>query len=299
MGCRVQFCIGGGCVPTTTHVSAWVEAFGYSYDANDPLLSTYRDLIAQSPVAHYNNAAWEALAEACMRTRALLFCNQSPGDAGSTNATAQQSNLLPALGVAQQGISVGLNSAAQSASQGATGIVGTIGKLAGPIGIGVSLVFSEILSAFEHHAQAVKAQANALSTLCPYFTEAVRKADYAVFNGQATPDEAIQFLQQVGMSLKSSVASLTKSCNAFCWYNGIVDLIVAVSPMFYQYAPQVSGSQSNENIPSDVGVVSNGVIGQAENAIENILPVQFRSGPIAIGIMLLAVFLFIRAIGRK
>jgi hypothetical protein len=236
MGCRVSYCIGGGCVPTATDPAQWLQAFGYQYNASDPLDSVYSDIIATMSPSTIDNASFDALAEACMRSRAILFCNQNPGDSGSTQAQAVSSSTLEA----------------ENSAETAASLI--------PVP-GVSQVLSLVLSVFTAHAQAEKAQANALSTLTPQITEAIRRADASVYSGASTPDQAIAFLQQTMIQAQQSWASLTKNCNAFCWYNAILQMMVTVSEHYYAITPTLASlEQSNEeNIaPTIYNVPSNG-----------------------------------------
>jgi hypothetical protein len=235
MSCRTDYCIGGGCVPTTTSVQAWLSAFGYEYDENDPLAQDYANVIAEAP-SDVRGAVWDALCEACMRARAMLFCNSTPGDSGTTQSAAASSN---ALGVSL-GKSLGTEEQIGSDAATALGIaVPGVGAIAGA-------ALDEVLSIFAAHAKAEEAQSNALSSLSPQVTQAIRQADYAVANGTATPEDAQTFLENVSTQMASSDASLTKSCNAFCGYNAIVAAIAQVSQYYYALiVPAASATDSN------------------------------------------------------
>lgn len=271
MGCRTSFCIGGGCVPTSTDPSAWVSAFGYTYNPSDPLASVYGDLIANAPNGLTAQLAWKALAEACMRTRAMLFCNQTPGDSGSTYSSSNNSNLL--------GVSVQLGQSGAALGEGVAGVAATSALGAATAGVGI--VFSALLSAIQAHAQAEARQANALSSLGPYVTECIRKADIAVAQG-AAPEDAISFLQQSFMAVKNSWAPLLKSCNAFCWYNAILDLIVQVSAQYYQLPTSLPElQQSNENnviVPTAVETTQTSALAPGANSTSILAPSILSSG---------------------
>jgi hypothetical protein len=287
MGCRVSFCIGGGCVPTDTSVEDWVEAFGYTYNPSDPLASTYTDLIASAPAQFRSGglyAAWPALAEACMRTRAMLFCNQSPGDAGSTNSQSVASNTLTATSIA--------------------------GEATNEIPVpGLSEILGPILQVFQEHAEAETKQATALSTLGPQITEAIRRADASVLDGTSTPDQAIAFLQQTMAAAQQSWGGLVKNCNAFCWYNAILNLLVQISEYYYQLTvSQAAIEQSNEenivpsgaNIPANATTTVSGTPSTAVTAAATALNQTIggiKASTLAIGAVLLlaAVALFSRS----
>jgi hypothetical protein len=166
---------------------------------------------------------YRALAEACLRARALLYCNNTPGDAGTTSAGISQNVAGYAANIAISGAQIG-EAAAQVA------ITSTLGLATA----GIGLAIGPILAIFQNHAKAVTAQANALSTLCPQASVAIQKFDNAVFTGQATPAQAQLATQQLAASMAASVKSLTKNCNAFCAYNAILQAFVAIAPAYYQ-----------------------------------------------------------------
>lgn len=262
MGCRTQFCIGGGCVPTSSNPQEWLSAFGYTFNPDDPLTQVYRDLIAQSPASLQSIPAWAALAEACMRSRALLFCNQTPGDSGSTFIASTNANLL---------------NATASIGNTATGIISGIKSIAKAAPL-VGDAFNILLSAFQAHAQAEQNQANALGKLCPYVTDCIRQADQQVASG-ANPDDAVNFLRQSFMEAKAAWQPLEKTCNAFCWYNAILDLLANVSQHYYQLPlTNASLEQSDEtniippdNSPSITAAISGKLSGTTISVIVLIL----------------------------
>jgi hypothetical protein len=265
MGCRTQFCIGGGCVPTSTDVQAWCEAFGYAYNASDPLYQDYKNLLADLPAPYSQSPAFLALAEASMRCRAPLFCNSNPGDARTTQSATLSAN---ALGVS---VTSGI-SGEESAIGGAANVGEQIASSFGASIPGVGSALDLLFSAFQEHAQAEAKQAKALSNLCPYFAEATLKADSSVVTGVSTPDEALSFLQSCAAEFASADASLTKSCNAFCWYNKIVELIAQVSQYYYQYLAPVgtSGEANNfeENVPTAI-VITKGAQSSPEQPLNS------------------------------
>jgi hypothetical protein len=96
-----------------------------------------------------------------------------------------------------------------------------------------------ILSIFQNHAKAVTAQSNALSTLCPQASAAIKQIDAAVFTGQATPAQAALATQQLATAMAQSVRSLTKDCNAFCAYNAILAAFVQIAPYYYNQGAEI------------------------------------------------------------
>lgn len=285
MGCRDQFCVGGGCTPDDVSAQDFVEAFGYTYNPADPLSQTYKDLLATLPSGLRSSyPGWVAMAEACMRTRALLFCNKTPGDAGTTQQSSANSNLLG------QGVGV------------ATTVATTVANSLGIATFGLSSLVAPLLSLFQAHAKAEAAQANALNNLTPLFTEYVRKIDSAFFAGQLDASDAANAIAQAAISFKSSVASLYKSCNAFCGYDAIAGLIASISPQFYQlYADQTSSAESaNSGAIISNGSSTSGLLAQTnETGLASVagltLPFSLTGNSLLIGIIAIgAVVLFSR-----
>lgn len=219
---------GGGCKPNGT-VQDYLSGFGFSYDPNDPLAATYRMIISQDHVPG-NNPQWEALAEACMRARAMLYCQSSPGDCNVTAASVGSE-----LSTVGQFTSAGIGAGSELA--GALGLAS--GAALGAATLGAGVVASAIIDIFQNHAAAEARQANALCQLCPQFTASMRQVDSAVANRVISPTEGAQLIAQLAQNFSSEDASLAKSCNAFCGYNAIAKCLADISPYYYQQNPPI------------------------------------------------------------
>lgn len=286
MGCRNTYCIGGGCEPTSTDVKAWVAAFGYVYDANDPLESYYKEVIATYPESK-NGPVWSALAEACMRTRAILFCNSTPGDVGGLKNGSTATN-IPGIGaIAFQGAQVG-----ESIATAAGAVLGALG----PITAGVGSILGPILQLFQAHAKAVAAQANALNSLTPLATQSIRQCDAAVQNGSATPEQGVTFLHSLAQTISQQDAGLTKSCNAFCGYNAIVNAMADVSVYFYQLsaAAQAQSVELTSNITQTPTNITSGTLtpSAALAAVTPAAPSVFSTIPAIVWIIIAIAVIF-------
>src|ERR1700722_1110228 len=145
-----QVCVGGGqrsysdLVSTPNAVQTILSAFGYTYNVNDPLAYVYPLIIAQNNniAGKYGKGFTPAIMEACLRTRSMLFCNDSPGDCLYKNLSVGTS----------KGTSIGVGLAAAG-----------IGDLGAAFGIGgLGTVVSDIAAIFEGHSNAEAAQTNSL-----------------------------------------------------------------------------------------------------------------------------------------
>ena len=224
---------GGGCTPNGT-VEEYLAGFGYAYNSADPLASTYQLVLAQNAPKGYTlakNPQWFALAEACLRARALLYCTKTPGDCGgvygSTVASTAGDNAALAstsLGLAETGASIGES-------------VAGVSSALGPITAGVGAIVGTIIQVFQAHAQAEARQANALCSLCPAASRQIAQIDAAVAIGSATESQAVSGLQQLAISFAGAVASLEHGEDAFAGYVAIFNSLVAISPYYYQNLP--------------------------------------------------------------
>src|SRR5271163_1340479 len=110
-----EVCVGGGQHAASSYATtpqAYVTAFGYSWNSADPFASVYKLILSQyRPVGQLAGGAWDALAEACMRTRNMLFCNNVPADCGiSPSGLSSTYNALKnAAGLGVSGASAGIS----------------------------------------------------------------------------------------------------------------------------------------------------------------------------------------------
>ena len=225
-------CIGGGSVPTGT-ADSYLAAFGYSgpYPLAD---SVYRAIASQDHPGKTSKGPggqdnWIELSVACMKARAVLFCNDRPGDTAQTVATVGQ--------IAEGGL---------GATTGSLGLAGvtlagtTAGLALGAATLGLGIGLTVALDIFQHHAQAEQTQRTVLANICPAATSAIRAIDAEVQAGRATAADAILALNQLYNQFVSAVQQYENNCNAFCWYDYIVKCLVDVSTDLYsldQYQP--------------------------------------------------------------
>jgi hypothetical protein len=230
----VCLCVGGGgnCNPFegTATVQDYLNGFGYTYNPNDPLASVYPQIISQNTPKSLVNTkfakGFAIFAEACLRSRTLLYCNRTPGD-GTTPASVSSSaaalRVDSQLGLSAAGIGVGIASKLGAITGGLAGALGAATAGAG-IAIGV------LLQIYANHAAAVARQANALGTLCPEATAVMNSIDSAVQSGQISQSDGSAALSQLAATFKANTASLYKDCNAFCAYYAILEMQMQISP---------------------------------------------------------------------
>jgi hypothetical protein len=261
-------CIGGGgnCDPLSagTTTKQFLAAFGFLYDPNDPLSSIYPSIITSNTPQTLQRGkfatGYAQFAEACLRARTLLYCNKVPGD--GTTPTALTGSLAgiratAGLGITSAGLGISVASKLGTISSGLSSALGLATAGAG-IAVGV------ILQIFQNHAAAVQAQANALTTLCPEASVAIQQIDLAVANGQASPTQGMQALQQLQQIFVANTRQLTKDCNAFCAYIGILGAQIDLSPYKWgvNMVPNFPVSTARAVTPLGAGVLGsqNGII---------------------------------------
>lgn len=229
-------CIGGGSVPNGT-ADQYLAAFGYSapYPLSD---TTYRQVASDNHPPKTSRGPggqdnWTELAVACMKARAVLFCNSTPGDITGLQQGSSELQTLGQIGsIAGPGISIG---------SGIANLAGFGGTLLSGVTLGASAALTAILDVFEAHAQAEQVQEHVLASLCPQATSAIRQIDRAVINGQAAISDAIGALAQLNSTFYAAITRYYNDCNAFCWYRYIVQCISASSQYLYalaQYQPK-------------------------------------------------------------
>lgn len=251
-----NLCTGGGS-DANASAQEFVTGFGYTWNDADPLASQYASVIAKNnPVAGtgFSNG-WAALAEACMRTRAVLFCNSQPGDCaapGESQANGAAGTLAD-IQLGGESATLGISAAALGAQiAGDTALVGTLGAVTA----GVGLVLAPIITIFANHAAAEARQSNALCKLCPEVTSAISQIDAAVLTGKASVSQGLAALGSIQQQFKQATLTLTKRCNAFCGYNAVIQCLYDISSAFYQNAlnpPAASVASSLDNALSGTG----------------------------------------------
>lgn len=244
MGCRVEFCMGGACVPTNSSVELWLAAFGGEYNPSDPY--DYSQVVSEDnpyPTSYQpQSAAWAACCEASLRARALLFCNSSPNE---------------------------VNVGAEVASE-----VGAVGGSFAPIP-GVGALISGITGLFTAgHAKAVTNQANYLTEMQTAVTNLITETDAQVNSGQITPQDAAVVFSQLAAQFKSNAPEF-KSGNGYDWYYCIIKAFADSAPGWYSvHTVGISPSTAPE-IANAEDLVATGAVGnpaqQAATPISAIL----------------------------
>lgn len=273
-----QLCIGGGSHPSAS-ANQLLSAFGiagpFAIDdataltfANDALPGGFTRCASPTDIGSYG---WCAMAIACIKARALLFCTRIPGDVAQTQQLQQIAS-------------------ASNAQQLQTGMVAIQAASNIPvIGQGIAQIGSAIMGIFAHHAQAVKTQADALGTLCPAVSASLAQIDKAVETGAMTASQAQSYLSQLLQQFNAAIAQYIKTCNAFCYYSAILNAIVRSSPYVY------AGTTMTDSSGTPVSTT-----GPVQNPVSAISPVFGGSGSPAqsssSGIFLLAAAAAVAAI---
>jgi hypothetical protein len=229
-------CVGGGQHATSSYSTdpkAFVTGFGYPWTGSlDPFASVYKLILSQyRPVGQAAGGAWDALAEACMRTRNMLFCNNVPNDCGTS-----QSSLASGLSVARTAAGLGVSGA--SAGLGiATALGASISSIAGAALPGVGLALTAILTVYQNHVNAEARQETALCTENPAVAIAMQQIDAAVSSGSATPQQGYSAMVQLSSQFVGALSSIYKSGNAADGYERIFKCQVALSLYRYGLSP--------------------------------------------------------------
>lgn len=248
-------CIGGGGQDGWLSLSASeiLNAFGYAYDSSDPLTYTY-PIVAKRYNPYASGSKWYGpfnnFAEACMRSRAILFCNQSPGDCGVSSQSLEASNTAQFVGqIGSTGIE-----AAQTVGTLAK-LTGTAASILGSVTAGAGFVLSAIVSAFQRHAQAVANQSHALCELAPEMTQNIAEIDASVAAGRDSATDAANAIAQLAAEFQNAIASLEKNCNAFCMYHALIECVSAITPYYYEALPPLPppASAVAPSIPAPAG----------------------------------------------
>ena len=239
---------GGGCSVANTTVGEYLSAFGIPYNQNDPL--PYKAALSVTKPAGLGSFSnfYFALGEACLRARALLFCNARPGDCGAPQQQGVNSlQLAGAIG----GTGINVSSALTSGMAAAAGL----SSVAAAATAGAGLILTVVLAHFQEHAAAEAEQSDVLCKLTPQFNASVANVDAAVFSGQADAGQAINTLQQLAGQFASADSHLVKSCNAFCVYNAIALAFAEISKYLYGVEPIPNGITASALTPPSTGEI--------------------------------------------
>src|SRR5271156_5251788 len=108
-----EICVGGGQHAASSYSinpQDYVVGFGFSWNSADIYAPIYSLILSQyRPVGQLAGNAWDALCIACMRTRSMLFCNNTADDCGVTpNLAGGLTALRSASGLGLSGASAGI-----------------------------------------------------------------------------------------------------------------------------------------------------------------------------------------------
>lgn len=198
-------------------VQTWVTSFGYIYNPNDPFVADYESILNEiAPPglvgSGYDEPGWGWLTEACLRTRAVLYYKNQPGDCGSPSQP---------------------NTGASDIEAGAQ-IGGAIASSFGAAIPGLGSIISLITSIFEAHAQAVATEQATLCQVSGQATQGIKAIDAAVIAGKITPAQGLQAMQQLSQICASGLSKIAKnSTDAANYYVGIMNAHSAFAPYYY------------------------------------------------------------------
>jgi hypothetical protein len=245
-------CVGGGensASSYSTSALAYVAGFGYTWNSADPLASVYPLIMSQyRPTGQAAGGAWDALCEACMRTRTMLFCNKVPNDCGSGDV-----NPLTSVNTAKQLSGLGISGA--STGIGIANAFGAgISSVAGSIIPGIGIALSAILQIFQNHAAAEAKQANVLCSLNPYASSAIQQIDAAILAGVDSPNAGYSAMVQLGVQYTGGLAAIYKKGNAADGYERIMACQIAAS--LYRYGLSTLPPSLNPMASASVATVT-------------------------------------------
>jgi hypothetical protein len=217
-------CVGGGSNSSfSSNPQDYVTQFGYVWSSTDPYAVVYPLILAQlRPKSQKAGGPWDALCEACMRTRAILFCNTKPGDCQTS-----------VLGTSSLSLVSSTSKLALSGAQLGESIAGVASSALGVATLGIGIILSGVLQIFQAHAAAEARQSSALCGIAGPATNAIQATDAAVASGQASPAQGYATMQQIYTAMVGSLASIYKSGNAADGYDEIMECQVALAGYRY------------------------------------------------------------------
>lgn len=299
-------CIGGGSQDAWINLSAEqiVTGFGFGFDSSDPLVTTYQAIAKQyNPYAVGSKwyPGFLAFAEACMRTRAILFCNSEPGDCTGSASSVSASD----FGTTETLASVDQSGIVAVVSSGIAKSLGAVASAVPIVGQAAQEILTEITQAFAAHAQAEARQSTALCRLAPELTANIVQIDAGVSSGQYDPISAGTAIAQMANQFQSAIASLTKNCNAFCMYTALIKCLAEATPYYYDaIAPVAAPTLPQPTIaPTPVGVAPVLSTAPVSTSLVNVAPLTATasgitlSTPILVGIAVLVLVVLIFTLG--
>lgn len=213
-------CVGGGETSASafsTNAQDYVQGFGFNWNPNDPFASVYPLILSvYRPPGHLSGGSWDALAEACMRTRTMLFCNKVPYDCLSGPVAAGTGN--------------------EKLISAASGIGVSVASVFVPLP-GVGQLINGIIGTFAAHAQAEAKQSNTLCAACGSASEGIQSFDNAVASNAADAGSAYQGMNQLSLQFAGFLAQIYKKGNAADGYERIMKCQLLLSSYGYGLTP--------------------------------------------------------------
>jgi len=196
--------------------------------------------IAERNVPAKAPAGFVKLATACLIARGMIVWKSSPGDCGSqTHIDLENAQL------------------SQEAGSAAIGIASMFGQALPGLGQAIQVI-SDI---FQHHAQAVATEQATNCRVAGVMNQVFRHYDLQVSSGRISPSTAYRGIQGFIGQVNEQLASIEKSCNAACVWQGVLsahaDFVEtyypAIAPTgFFAHAP---GAPPANQLTSPGGVV--------------------------------------------
>jgi len=150
----------------------------------------------------------------------------------------------------------------QGSGQVASGIANMAGVALPGIGAAVSLI-SQIFAA---HAQAVATEQKVICQVSGVINQVLAYYDKQVKAGGISPSAAYAGMQHFLNQCNGQLQTILKTCNAACWYGGVIAAHADFVQSYYPYiAPMQAAPHAPGAAPSVLGTVPGGVV-QVGNA---------------------------------
>lgn len=222
-----------------------------SYNALDPNAAAMKAAAASSKPSG-TKPEYVIGCEAMLRAGGLIYWKTNPGDCPAPQAPSgiTSGQIAGLSGQAASGVVSGF------AAVGALSGAATLG-----IGTAISVAVGGIEAIFQHHDVAVKNEQATICGVAGYFNQAKTQIDAAVRSGQISPDAGVTYLTQVANQAKSGLASILKSCNAACYYQGFCQAFINYARTWYDFIAPNTGvhPQAPGGPPSGYGTPPGGV----------------------------------------
>lgn len=195
--------------------------------------------VAQNSVPPGAPATFITACTASLIIRGILYFKSNPGDCGSPT----QLNLTDATLTQESGAaaSAGVKLASSLAGAGSG-----IASMAGAVLPGIGVAVSAITQIFANHAQAVAREQSTICSVANIINQVIPYYDNLVRRGQISPSTAYAGMQTFLNQVNAQLASIEKTCDAACVYQGILK---AHSQFVQMYWPQIAPAQAVAHAP--------------------------------------------------